>query len=188
MPKQLNQTKSITEEELIFKLKRFDEQAFSYLYDNYSGALFGIIKRNIPNDLQAGDMLQEVFIKIYKNIEQYNPERGKLFTWMVNLTRNLTIDYLRSKENKSAQKNQSIENTVNLETMEYQTETATNNIGLKKLIEKLPENQFDVFDLVYFKGYTQQEASDQLGIPIGTVKTRVKLGISTLKKAFQIIQ
>lgn len=181
----MNQGQTITEIELVKQLRDKKDSAFAYLYDQYSGALYGVICRNIGNREQANDLLQEVFIRVFRNIDQYNPEKGRLYTWLMNLTRNLTIDHLRSKANKDSSQNQNIENSVNTINQHYFAETETNSIGLKKIVGQLPENQAELLDLVYFRGFTQQEASETLGLPLGTVKTRVRMGIGTLKKIFK---
>ncbi|HVG12982.1 MAG TPA: sigma-70 family RNA polymerase sigma factor, partial [Flavisolibacter sp.] len=85
------------EGELIALLKNKDEQAFSYLYDNYAGALYGVVKQ-IVTDLEVGnDVLQEVFVSIWKKIDSYDATKGRLFTWMLNIARNAAIDKTRSK-------------------------------------------------------------------------------------------
>src|SRR4051812_14493882 len=93
-------------------LKQRDETAFAYLYDNYAGALNGVISRMVDDEQTAEDILQEAFVKIWNNFSQYDNTKGRLFTWMVNLTRNLTIDMLRSKGYKKQQKISGDENSV----------------------------------------------------------------------------
>ena len=93
----MQDVKKYSEEELIYLLKNRDQSAFSYLYDNYSGALFGVIYKMVENRELAEDVLQEAFVKIWNNFSNYDNLKGRLFTWMLNLTRNLTIDTLRSK-------------------------------------------------------------------------------------------
>ena len=99
------------EGELVLRLQHQDQQAFSYLYDNYSAALNGIIYRMVENRELAEDILQEVFIKIWNNILHYDAGKGRLFTWMLNIARNLTIDTLRSKSYKKQGKISNDENS-----------------------------------------------------------------------------
>ncbi|HEY0031415.1 MAG TPA: sigma-70 family RNA polymerase sigma factor, partial [Bacteroidia bacterium] len=94
-----------TEDELIALLKNKDLVAYNALYDNYSAALYGIITRIVPAEEIAEDLLQEVFIKIWKSIDSYDPKKGRLFTWMLNISRNASIDYARSKQSKIETKN-----------------------------------------------------------------------------------
>ena len=93
----LGATTSYTEQELISLLKSRDNRAFGYLYDNYSAALFGIITQIVGDMELANDVLQEVFINVWRKIETYDPTKGRLFTWMLNIARNASIDILRSK-------------------------------------------------------------------------------------------
>ena len=181
----LNTTAKYDEATLVDLLKKKDRQVFSYLYDNYSGVLYGIILKVAIKQEQANDLLQEVFIKIWRNIESYNPSKGRLYTWMLNIARNTAIDYLRSKQFQKDGKNQNIEDSVNIINQYEKTEQQTDNIGLKQMVEKLPPDQQKVIDLVYLKGYTQDETSKELNIPLGTVKTRVRMAINTLRGIYK---
>ena len=109
----LQETIKYSEEELIQLLKSADQSAFSYLYDHYSGALYGVIFKIIGERALAEDILQEAFVKIWSNFSSYDSSKGRLFTWMLNITRNLTIDTLRSKSYKKQSKIHGSENAVN---------------------------------------------------------------------------
>jgi len=93
-----------SEEELVSRLLQKDQQAFSYLYDNYAGALNAVIYRIVEEKELAEDILQEAIIKIWNNFTSYNKSKGRLFTWMVNITKNLSIDTVRSKGYKKQKK------------------------------------------------------------------------------------
>ncbi len=94
----------MTQEELLPLLLRKEEKAFTTLYDMYSKSLFSIITNLIKDREEAEDVLQEVFVKIWKNIDSYNQSKGRLYTWMLNITRNTAIDKLRSKGFNNSQK------------------------------------------------------------------------------------
>ena len=174
----------IAEETLVELLNQQNTKAFGILYDNYSAALYGIILRIVDTQEIAEDVLQESFVKIWKNFSQYDPAKGKLFTWMVNLTRNLAIDKVRSKEYSKSTKNQSIDNLVSFVDFKSNTSQNPDLIGLKKLVESLDPEQKKIIDLLYFGGFTQAEVSDKLNIPLGTVKTRARMAILNLRKFF----
>ena len=89
-----------SEEELVTALKRNERIAFEFLYDHYSGALFNIISKTLRDEEKAADVLQESFLKIWKNIASYNPEKGRLFTWIMNIARNGAIDAVRVEGRK----------------------------------------------------------------------------------------
>lgn len=175
-----------TEEDLIALLRSGDESAFSYLYDNYSGALFNIILKIINNHELGEEILQEAFVKIWNNFSTYDSSKGRLFTWMVNITRNLAIDTLRSKSFKKESKTQSSENAVSNVSNSVNESHRFDSLGLRKQVGFLKEDQKQIIDLAYFEGYTHNEISKKLGIPMGTVKTRMRSAISELKKILQL--
>jgi RNA polymerase sigma-70 factor (ECF subfamily) len=170
---------------LVQLLKQKDRQVFSYLYDNYSGVLYGIILKIVVKPEEANDLLQDVYLKIWRNIESYDADKSRLYTWMLNIARNTAIDFLRSKQFQNSAKNQNIEDSVNTINQQEKSEQKTDSIGLKQMVEKLPNDQQKVIELVYLNGYTQQETSEELNIPLGTVKTRVRMAINTLKSIFK---
>lgn len=173
------------EEELIALLKNSDESAFAYLYDHYSGALYTVILRMTGDTQLSEDLLQESFIKIWNNISAYNPSRGRLFTWMLNIARNLTIDNFRSKSYKKQSKIHKIDNTVYYNRNSNNEINKFDTLGIRKQTLSLKEDQRVVLDLAYFEGFTQEEITKKLGIPLGTVKTRMRAAITELKKIFR---
>ncbi|MBO9570825.1 MAG: sigma-70 family RNA polymerase sigma factor [Chitinophagaceae bacterium] len=162
-------------------LKKRDGSAFSYLYDSYSGSLYTIISQIVNDAELAKDVLQEVFINIWKRIESYDPGKGRLFTWMLNIARNASIDTLRSKSYQNSQKNISI--TDNTEWWAGATgKLNVDNIGLRKVLDRLKKEQRVLIDLAYFKGYTHEEISEIENIPLGTVKTRIRNALIQLRE------
>ena len=124
-------TGTYTEQELIIALKAGNEQAFSYLYDHYSGSLYSIILQIVKIPETANDVLQEVFINIWRKIASYDPVKGRLFTWMLNISRNASIDMLRSKSYQNNQKNQEI--TDNVYGNDQVNQTPIDSIGLGRI-------------------------------------------------------
>jgi RNA polymerase sigma-70 factor (ECF subfamily) len=175
-----------SERELVFLLKEKNSKAFSYLYDNYSAALFGIIHQIIDDNELASDVLQEVFLNIWRRIETYDASKGRLFTWMLNIARNASIDTLRSKSYQNSQKNQALPDDVNNISSGMQfIQTNIDNIGLRKILEKLKPEHRILIELAYFKGYTHEEISKIENIPLGTVKTRIRNALLQLKEYLQ---
>ena len=171
-----------TEHELVTLLKDRDSKAFGYLYDHYSGALNSIILQ-ILNDVDlANDVLQEVFINVWKKIESYDQTKGRLFTWMLNIARNASIDMLRSRSYQNSQKNRSFSENVDIVAKPQTFELNIDNIGLKKIIEKLKEEHRVLIELAYFKGYTHEEIAEIESIPLGTVKTRIRNALAQLRE------
>ncbi len=175
---------SLTEEELVLALRNREKIAIEALYDMYSASLYGVISRIIVDTATAEDVLQETFVKIWHSFSGYSSEKGRLFTWMVNIARNLAIDKIRSKDYKNQNKNQELENNVTSIDEQRSTVYKPELLGIKELVETLKPEQKSILDLVYFKGYTHVEAADELGIPLGTIKTRLRMAIQQLRKHF----
>ncbi|WP_320814119.1 RNA polymerase sigma factor [Flavobacterium sp.] len=160
------------EQELLVKeLLKKDNNSFTLLYDNYSKSLYGVIYNLIRNKEEAEDVLQEVFVKIWSNIDSYNESKGRLYTWMLNIARNTTIDKLRSKGYNNSQKNLTVDNFVYMLEDNSKTMNRIDAIGIKRFINKLKPKCIQIIELLFFQGYTQQETSEELEIPLGTVKT-----------------
>ncbi|HMU09407.1 MAG TPA: sigma-70 family RNA polymerase sigma factor [Ferruginibacter sp.] len=179
------EVKKYSEEELVALLQNKDQQAFAYLYDNYSAALNGVIYRLVEDRELAEDILQEAFVKIWNNFASYDTTKGRLFTWMLNITRNLTIDTLRSKGYKKQAKISDDENSVSNFTDDNRMAERFDAMGLRKQLVNLKPEQRSIIDLAYFNGYTQDEISKELGVPLGTVKTRMRSAIIELRKMLE---
>ena len=164
-------------------LKERNDQAFGFLYDNFAGALYSIIRQIITgNDELAADVLQEVFINIWRKIESYDQTKGRLFTWMLNIARNASIDTLRSKSYQNSQKNQKLPDNVYKGVANQTTQLNVDNIGLKKVLEKLKPEHRVLVELAYFKGFTHEEIAEMMAIPLGTVKTRIRNALLQLRE------
>jgi RNA polymerase sigma-70 factor (ECF subfamily) len=172
-----------TEQELVLALKERNNQAFGFLYDHYAGALYSIIKQIIiDNNELASDVLQEVFINIWRKIETYDPTKGRLFTWMLNIARNASIDTLRSKSYQNSQKNQALPDNVYKGAVPQVTQPNVDNIGLKKLLETLKPEHRVLVELAYLRGFTHEEIAEMTAIPLGTVKTRIRNALLQLRQ------
>ena len=171
---------------LVAALQRKDRSAFEYLYDHYSGALLGVISRIIKKEELAEEILQDVFLKVWDRIDTYDAARGKLFTWMLNIARNQAIDKTRSKEFSKGKKTDDIESLVSKVDKSEFSETKVEAIGLQELLTRLPEEQRFVIDQHYLKGYTQAEMAEEFNLPLGTVKTRMRLAMIELRNLLKI--
>jgi RNA polymerase sigma factor (sigma-70 family) len=169
---------SLSEEELVLALGNQEKVAIEALYDMYSASLFGVISRIVIDTPTAEDVLQETFVKIWNSFSSYSAEKGRLFTWMVN------IDKIRSKDFKNQAKNHELENNVTFIDEQRNTVYKPELMGIKDLVLTLKPEQKSILDLVYFKGYTHVEAAEELGIPLGTIKTRLRMAIIELRKNF----
>jgi len=169
------------EQTIVTFLQNGDKKAISLLYENYSGALLGVIKKIISDDDLAQDVLQESFIKVWKKSKTYNPEKAKLFTWLYRIAYNSAIDKIRSTSKKTNKEVQIEESNV------YKLTTNSLNedvLDIKKHLSSIELKYQVVINALFFEGMTQQEASDELEIPLGTIKSRLKIGLRELKKIY----
>jgi RNA polymerase sigma-70 factor, ECF subfamily len=166
-------------------IKFGSEDAFADLYNNYAAALFGICIKLVRCKATAEDLLQEIFVKIWKHIYTYDALKGTLFTWMLNIARNTCIDYLRSKQHRQRMQ-------VSEHGLEYTgVDIAAGHIvykeessDMQQFTQKLEPKYKEVIDLVYIYGYTQDEVSQMLNLPLGTVKTRCRMAIQQLRNMY----
>ena len=176
--------RAYTEKELVTALKQHREEAYRYLYLFYRGALYNNILQVIPDHESASDVLQEVFIRIWSNIDKYDDCKGRLFTWMVKLTRNMAINQTRIKNFKVHNKNEDIDNYVSVVEQKNNEYSGINHIGLRQQVHTLRPEYKDVLELSYFQGFKQEEIAAALNIPLGTVKTRLRNAIIELRREF----
>lgn len=169
------------EKEIVSLLTKGDKKAITLLYDNYADALYGVIKKIISDDDTAQDVLQETFVKVWRYSKKYDASKAKLFTWLYRIAYNSAIDKVRSLKNK-------IEKEVQIETSSvYKVTTNSLNqdvLDIKKHLGSIDEKYQIVINALFFEGMTQQEASDELDIPLGTIKSRLKIGLRELKKIY----
>lgn len=169
------------QEQLILRLQQNDHLALGELYDAYSGALFGVVLRIVQSRELAEQVLQDTFVKIWRNAGQYDPSKGRLFTWLINIARNTAIDATRTAYFQHFRK------TDNLDSLVHTPGTEAPNpehLGMREIVERLDEKYRLLIDLIYFQGYTQEEAAEATGVPLGTVKTRLRFAIGELRKIF----
>lgn len=177
----------VAEKDLVGLLRERDQRGFTILYDNYSSALYGVILKIVKSEETASDVMQEAFVKIWRNIESYERSKGSLFTWILNVARNTAIDKLRSQDYQQNTQNQPLEYFVSVVEEENPVEHQVDAIGVRKVVDQLRPEYRSIIDLVYFQGYTQAEVADELEIPLGTVKTRVKAALAQLRTLISIL-
>ncbi len=169
------------EQILINRLKQQDSKALAQLYDAYGNALFGVVFRIVHTQELAEQVLQDTFLKAWRNIDSYDAGKGRLFTWLLNIARNTAIDATRTAHFQNSQKTDAIDTLVS------QPSTQTLNpetLGLRELVGRLDDKYKEIIDLIYFKGHTQEETAEITGIPIGTIKTRLRYAINELRNIF----
>jgi RNA polymerase sigma-70 factor (ECF subfamily) len=174
------------EVQLMEKIKTGDADALEELYDQYNRLLFGMIISIVKKKEEAEDVLQEVFVNIWQKAHTFDEKRGNVYSWLVTMTRNKAIDRIRSKDYKTQEKA-----SVNIDDPAFSLEggkfdpletTIYSDRAemVKKALARIPESQREVLKFAYYRGLTQSEISDHLGIPLGTVKTRTRQGMLKL--------
>ncbi|MEZ4919067.1 MAG: sigma-70 family RNA polymerase sigma factor [Saprospiraceae bacterium] len=167
--------------EIIALLQQGDQQAISMLYKHYAAALFGIIRRIIAEQEIAEEVLQDVFVKVWDNAARYDSAKGRLYTWLAQITRNTALDRVRSSAYRKGQKTDGLDSVV------YKNDQNTENMqvqdsGLLKVISDLDADYRTLIDYAYFQGFSQSEIAKELDMPLGTVKTRMRAAVIELRK------
>jgi RNA polymerase sigma factor (sigma-70 family) len=170
------------QDELIVLIRERNQKAFAYLYDNYSKALFGVINNIVNNLEESEDVLQNTFLKIWNNFDSYDASKGRLYTWMLNIGRNMAIDSTRSKHEKIKSKIQETTDFVYHKNNLFVEDKSHESIGLKRIVDSLKDDQREIIELAYYQGYTQDEISKKLNLPLGTVKTKVRQALLVLRE------
>lgn len=166
---------------LLARIRAGDESAMAELYDRYSGIVYGVALRVLGSTASAEDLLQEVFLQLWRNPQAFDPERGKLAPWLAVIARNRSIDMLRRRPMEEDIDELPISTVVNLE------DEAGERLAIDKVrgvLAQLPQEQRKTLEMAFFEGMTHTEISAKLGEPLGTVKTRIRSGLLALRKAF----
>jgi RNA polymerase sigma-70 factor (ECF subfamily) len=168
---------------IVEEVKNGNSASFSTLYDMYSESIYGLIFKIVKVEDVASDIMQDTFIKVWQNIQKFDASKGSIFTWILNIARNASIDYLRrnnkmvSGEIQEEHLNVSILNNID-------NQININHIGLKDAVKTLSIDHQFVIEYQYYYGYTQQELSEEFEIPLGTIKTRTRNALNLLRNIF----
>jgi RNA polymerase sigma-70 factor, ECF subfamily len=181
MPTNTIQPVTATETEMLFCLQSDDQRDFSRLYDRFSPVLFSIILKWIKDREQTENLLQDTFVKAWRNRNLYDAAKGRLFTWLYRISRNICIDHLRSTVNKKMILAFPEEEGAVAKMLPAKESLLTDTIGLRKLVNALRREEKEVVELMYFKGFTQRQIAETMNIPLGTVKTRMNKAIKELR-------
>jgi len=172
---------ALLEKHIVELLQERNDKAISLLYEHYGDTLYGVAKKVVRDEELAQDVLQESFVKIWKKSDSYDASKAKLFTWLFRITRNTAIDKLRSVNTKSDKEIQmDVSDVYNLGVESIKPEL----IDVRENLDKIENKYQIVLEALFFHGMTQQEASDELDIPLGTIKSRLKIGLRELRKIY----
>jgi RNA polymerase sigma-70 factor (ECF subfamily) len=178
-------TKEKPAENLLNLLQQKSEKGFSKLYDNYADALFSVIYRIVEKRVIAEDLLQDSFVKIWQKIDTYDETKGTLFTWMLNIARNTSIDHIRLRKNEFNKKllhDDILLNEYFHPCIDLGNANRLDYISIKNIAAALDDKYAIILDLIYFEGCTYEQVAKLLKLPLGTVKTRGRMALTLLKK------
>ncbi|MDP9291462.1 MAG: sigma-70 family RNA polymerase sigma factor [Verrucomicrobiota bacterium] len=184
-------TEEVNDEALMAGIQQRDPTALAQLYDRYSGILKALIMRIIHNDAEADDLLQEIYMEIWNHAHNFSAQKGKPLGWMVTLTRRRSIDrlrkrqaYVRAEERLQKETEQQPEAWIHNSTEEDISMSDTRKV-LFGAIKGLPEAQQQAIQLAFFRGMSQREIAAHTNIPLGTIKTRLELGLKKISEALR---
>jgi RNA polymerase sigma-70 factor, ECF subfamily len=168
--------------DLLGKVQRGDELAMAALYDRYSKIVYSVALRVLRDPASAEDVLQEIFMQVWRSPAKFIATRGTLGGWLAVVTRNRSIDKLRRKRPTEQVEEMQLPSSCNL------ADEAERNVMMERariVILQLPAEQRKTLEMAFFDGLTHSEIAEMTGDPLGTVKTRIRSAILTLRKAFQ---
>ena len=169
---------------LLERVAARDQQALAELFDRHARLLFGLILRIVRSHTDAEDVLQEVFVQAWTRTDTYDASRGSPAGWLIGIARNRAIDRLRS----DAVRNRTAERSPQprpVETPETRAATGERQRDVARALASLPAEQRELIEHAYFEGLTQSELAERFKLPLGTVKTRIRTGLSTLRGLLQ---
>lgn len=166
---------------LIARMRAGDQSAMADLYDRYSGVVYGVALRVLANTTAAEDVVQEIFLQLWRNPQAFDSERGRLAPWLAVIARNRAIDHLRKRPMEDDIDELPISTGVDLESDSAQKLVIDKVRGV---LAQLPAEQRKALEMAYFEGMTHTEIAGQTGEPLGTIKTRIRTGLLALRKAF----
>jgi RNA polymerase sigma factor (sigma-70 family) len=170
-----------TEEELVSLLMARDQASFDYLYTRYAGYLYHIILQIVKDRHLAEEVLQEVFLKIWRNMDSYDDSKSRLFTWILHVARNSAIDSIKTKTYQRNLKNCHLDDNIPIEINSPSFPLNVDYIGVTETLWKLLPKYRILIELAYLHGYTHRGIAELENLPLGTVKSRIRTGLQQLR-------
>ena len=178
---------AVNDDALIDRIGKGDADALAFLYDRYASRVLGLTARILGDRDEAEDVLQEVFLQVWRTPRQFDSARGSAGTWLLILARSRAIDRLRSLRRRGHGRQVPIDAQplTSGEDLERAAETSQEGAAVRRALAELPDEQRRALELAYFGGYTQTEIAEMTGAPLGTVKTRLRQGMMKLRDGYR---
>lgn len=171
---------------LVSRIAHGDDQALAQLYDNTSRLVYGLCLRIVRDPAAAEDITLETFLQLWRTAASYDPVRGTVLAWLLTVVRSRSIDWLRARKSRRADLEETLDGVFDLQDTRPSPESASIDAGRARLIRDamagLPAEQRRAIELTYFSGLSHSEIASHTGLPVGTVKTRIRLGMMRLRE------
>jgi RNA polymerase sigma-70 factor, ECF subfamily len=177
----------LADEDLISLVEAADAEAFATLYDRHSRAAFSLAYRMMGERQASEDLAQDAFLKVWRGASSYRADRGSVRTWILSIVHNRGIDQIRSQASRRRTQEKIEASAPRSQPSEAFAQTLRNSQRdqVREALDTLPPEQLKILELAYFSGYTHVEISDLLGLPLGTVKGRMRLGLKKIRDYFE---
>ena len=178
---------TLTDAALLERIARADPDALAALYDRYAARVLGLAARILTDVDEAEDVLQEIFLQVWRAPRRFDASRGSVLTWLLVLARSRAIDRLRALRRRGRDRHVELSDTDVPAggDVERDAQTAEESDAVRRVLSQLPADQRRALELAYFEGYTQSEIAELTGAPLGTVKTRLRQGMMKLRDGFR---
>lgn len=182
-------TPTVTSEDLLGRVAHGDQQAFADLYDRTASRVFGLVKRLLRDHAQSEEVTQEIFLEIWQTATRYDPGKGGAMSWMLTMTHRRAVDRVRA-----SQSSRDRDTRIGIRDFAPEFDSVAENVEIqieservKEAMKRLTELQRQAVSLAYFGGYSHNEVSQLLKVPIGTVKTRLRDGMIRLRDELGVV-
>jgi RNA polymerase sigma-70 factor (ECF subfamily) len=178
----------LTTEGLLARVAHGDQEAFGVVYDRVAGQVLGVVRRVLRDQAQSEEVTQEVLVEIWRTAARFDASRGSVTTWALTMAHRRAIDRVRSAQASSDRDARSaqLDQPTDYDQVSEAVEASLERENVRSALASLTELQRQAVRLAYFGGYTQREVADLLGIPLGTVKTRLRDGLIRLRDALEV--
>ena len=181
LPPVMGDLAQVSDEALVSLVASYDEQALAELYDRFGRVAYGLALRILRDEALAQDAVQEAFLGVWRSADRYLPERAKASTWILTLVHRRAVDLVRREDRRRGEPLDDAPEPVALSTVEGEATLGFQRRVVQEALKGLPADQREALELAYYGGLTQSELAERLGQPLGTIKSRMFMGLARLR-------